>query len=492
MISVIISTFNRRVSLEKAIKSVFKQSFTDYEIIIVDDCSIDKTESFVKNLQNQYKDKKIVYLKTEKNFGHDSLPKNIGIKASKGELICFLDDDDVYMTDTLKIRYNYLKQSGASIVYTDYFNREKNGKLTPGWSVDFNPTILKQMNYITNDGILIKKEWLLKVGGFDETIPKFKDWNLFIRLAKVGASFLHVSIPCLIVKQEEDSISHKYKVDYDSQGRYLPTFFSPENCSIYSTKTILGEEKPLKVAIFTLTKDRLEYTQRTFKGLRTTAGYPFDHFVIDQGSKDGTVKWLKNYKAKHIQFNQKNEGIGKGWNDAIKKIKEIGGYDIVIKLDNDTEFITQDWLKEMIELFRRNKKIILSPAVEGLENAPGGVLRENSGNSSYVLLNDRVLGNVPYLGGICLAIPIELYDNFKFEEASFYTGGKDVEICLYGRRNGYGIYYCEELRIKHMDTTTGQQEKYPDYFELREKELTQKFEGKKDTEKNLKISAELV
>ena len=76
MISIITSTYNRADRLKKAIKSVQEQSFQDYEHIIIDDCSTDKTEWVVK----KFNDPKIRYIKMPENFGHDGRPKNVGIK----------------------------------------------------------------------------------------------------------------------------------------------------------------------------------------------------------------------------------------------------------------------------------------------------------------------------------------------------------------------------------------------------------------------------
>jgi len=91
-ISIILSTYNRKNLLKKAIKSVLLQTFKDFELIVVDDCSTDKTQELVKNFKS--KDKRIKYFRMKKNFGNDSQPKNVGILKSEGEYIAFLDDDD--------------------------------------------------------------------------------------------------------------------------------------------------------------------------------------------------------------------------------------------------------------------------------------------------------------------------------------------------------------------------------------------------------------
>lgn len=456
--------------LKKAILSVLDQTMPDFELIVVDDCSPD-TEG-VEKLVKSFGDPRIKFLRTDSNFGHDGRPKNLGIQAATGEYIAFLDDDDVFRKEALHILTAYAKESGCDVVYGDYMIDGK-----PGWSIDFSVARLSQMNFIAMDVALVRRSAILKVGGFDEAVPKFKDWNLWLRMQKSGASFMHVPIFVAEVSLQEKSISSKFENERNPDGTYKPTFFNPADCKIYPDKTILGERKPLKVAIYTLTMDRLEYTKKMYKALDTLSGYAFDWYVIDQGSKDGTQEWLKgltrdqkrtdSYREKlRYRIYAQNVGLAKGWNNIIEFVQSEGEYDIIIKVDNDAEMLTEGWLAAMIEIFERNRKVCLSPYVEGLEGSPGGVLRQRaSGDSPYIMLNDRILGLVPHLGGIVYATPIELWKGFKFDEE--YEGNKDYLLSQWARKQGYSLFYMEELRVWHIDGTKGQHAKYPDYFKGR-------------------------
>lgn len=459
LVSVVLTTYSRPDLLKKAISSVLKQSLENFELIIVDDFSPNRAENL--KLAKSFNDDRIHYICTDHNYGHDSHPKNLGIKEAKGEYITFLDDDDSYRVDALKILSIYMKESDADIVYGDYLIGEKDGKKHPGWSMDFSPSTLNRMNYIAMCVVMVKRSALLKVGGFDEDVPKFKDWNLWIRLQKSGHRFLHVAIIVAEVSSQEESVSTKYKVDYDESGRYLPTFFNPSDCLIYPKNTCLGEKKSLRVAIYTMTMNRLELTKVMAESLKTAA-YPFDWFVVDQGSSDGTVDWLKTQNCK-VEYNEKNVGLEIGWNQCIDFIRKTGEYDIIIKIDNDAQMLTQGWLKAMIDLFERNSTLILSPYVEGLENTPGGVMRQRiTSDNLYVLINDMVLGNVPNLGGIVFAHHIDLVKDWKFPVS--FEGNKDYLLSQYAKALGYSLFYMEEFRVWHQLGTEGQKKKYPEYF----------------------------
>lgn len=459
MISIILTTYNRRELLKRSIKAILEQSFKDFELIVVDDFSKDGTQKFMNKLVK--KNEKVRHIRLEKNHGSDNYPKNRGIQEAKGEFIAFMDDDDVYKKDALKVLYNYISLSGADLVYGDYIYHQ--GKeVKAGWSIDFDMKLLQNMNYIAMPVVMVKKSCLLEVGGFDETVPKFKDWNLWLRLAKKGYRFLHIALPITDVYIQTESVSTKYDVNVDEKGGYLPTYFDPVNCPIYATKSCLGKEKPLRVAIFTMTMNRLYYTKKCFEQLKKTAGYDYDHFVLDQASSDGTVEWLESHEDWFcgVFYEKMNIGIAGGWNKVIEQIAE--NYDIICKVDNDAYFLTQDWLKEFIEIFRRQRRIILSPYVEGLDAVPGGVLRQSDTGVNYALINDRVLGLTSHLGGIVFASPKELYNNFKFQEDM--KGNKDFILSQYAKSIGYQLAYFEEARVEHFEGTVGQHKRFPEHF----------------------------
>jgi glycosyltransferase involved in cell wall biosynthesis len=459
-VSIIISTYNRRDLLKRAIKSALNQSFDNLEVIVVDDCSTDKTEELVKNYMAL--DDRVRYFKTKVNCGFDSKPKNIGISKAKGDYVMFLDDDDFQRRDAVKILLKYIETTKCDVAYGDYLIGRKGEQMKPGWSVNFQASLLTQMNYIAMVAVMVKRQALLDVGGFDEDVPKFKDWNLWLRLQKNGCSFIHIGIIMAEVLISDRSISHDVKNDVDEEGKYKPTYFNPADCLIYPENTSLGKAKEKKVAIFTLTLNRLEYTKQMYEAMKKTAGYDFDWFVIDQASTDGTKEWLTSVNCK-LKVNSKNVGIAEGWNQAIELIRETGDYDIVIKVDNDAELMTIGWLKTMVEIFRRNNRVILSPYVEGLEDTPGGVIRQRlDGELPYSFINDNVLGMVRNLGGICFASPIGLYDDFKFPNP--LQGNKDYYLSLEANNKGYHLFYVEELRVWHIDGTQGQKKKYPTYF----------------------------
>jgi len=462
-ISVVLSTHNRASHyLPRAINSVIAQSFQDWELLVIDDGSTDNTSEVVAS----FTDKRIRYYKI-KNFGCDTRPKNTGIQRANADLVAFLDDDNSFRPDHLQALYNaFQKDSSIGVAYADrwvHFEDAEQGQDQIGINMDFDYSTLMKRNFIDTSDVLVRKDILFKVGGFDESIRKFIDWNLWVRIAKYGYKFFHVPI---ILTEYTVHKSMKSVVNtegsYDPQtGLFTPTFDS-YGCKINCG--CIGSNKPLKVAIYTLTKDRLAYTKRTFESLRKTAGYEFDHYIVDQGSTDGTLEYLQEYKPYKLIQNDKNMGIPYASNQVVDEIK-TGGYDIVVKVDNDVEFKTNNWLKAMVNIYEVFRQICLSPYPEGLVHNAGGTYRFN-----YLWLSGEFLGIVPHIGGMVSAVPIEVYSEFKWPKVAFLHGGNDVLLSSWLSTNGYVMAYMENHRAEHIDGTTGQQKTYPKYFELRQKE----------------------
>jgi len=217
----------------------------------------------------------------------------------------------------------------------------------------------------------------------------------------------------------------------------------------------------MKVAIFSILWDRLDYTKHCFKKLKDYAGYPYDHFVVDNGSTDGTIQWLEENTGlfKQIIYNPENYGISKSSNQAIKAIKQTDTYDLICKFDNDCEVITPAILEKMVHIYEaygQKCKLCLSPGVSGLMRSPPVIKRTALGKYSF--------GQTNIIGGLFNFIPAEVYDRFRFDETLPKWIGQDDTFCAWLKAWKYSVGYIEEIQIYHIEGTAGQLEKYPEYF----------------------------
>jgi glycosyltransferase involved in cell wall biosynthesis len=183
-VSVVIPTFNRSISLQRAINSVFKQTYQNYELIIVDDNSNDDTWEKIKKI----KDNRIRYYHNEKNLG-GSCCRNIGIGLSNSKYIAFLDDDDEWFPTKLEKQMSIIQTTNSDYcgVHTG-FSFIKGIKFIkdqiPQKEGDLFIDLLCSNCIGTTSTFLVKKSCLLDTGNFDEKLPAAQDWDLYIRLAK--------------------------------------------------------------------------------------------------------------------------------------------------------------------------------------------------------------------------------------------------------------------------------------------------------------------
>ncbi|OGM08897.1 hypothetical protein A2159_02760, partial [Candidatus Woesebacteria bacterium RBG_13_34_9] len=185
-ISVIIPTYNRALTIKRAIDSVLNQTYQDFEIIVIDDRSTDNTEEVVKI----FNDEKLKYIRHEKNKG-GSAARNTGIKVAKGEYIAFLDSDDEWHPEKLQKQLNLFNNLDKEfgVIYCGFQGVNEFGKV-------FKYVIPKHRGYITLkliEGncvgtlsiILAKLSYINSINGFDEDLDSCQDWDLYIRLSKI-------------------------------------------------------------------------------------------------------------------------------------------------------------------------------------------------------------------------------------------------------------------------------------------------------------------
>lgn len=180
-VSVIIPTYNRANYVTEAVESVLTQTYKDFEIIVIDDGSTDNT----KDVLLPYMDK-IKYI-WKPNAGCASA-RNVGIQASKGEFIAFLDSDDLFERKKLELQVKTIIKTRADFVYskTIEFN-EKGEKWIGDVAAANNPENFAREHFLTNCArpcaILYKRGCVLRIGGFNELLHYNEDTDFLQKIA---------------------------------------------------------------------------------------------------------------------------------------------------------------------------------------------------------------------------------------------------------------------------------------------------------------------
>ncbi|MED3941487.1 glycosyltransferase family A protein [Priestia megaterium] len=215
LVSVVIPTYNRELQVKKTIKSVLKQTYSNFEIIIVDDASTDNTEQTVRAIH----DDRIRFIKLSVN-SHGTLPRNTGIKESKGEYIALLDSDDEWVPTKLEKQMEFIqknKNKSNIMCFTNSILRNDKGeRIVKNSSLKDNEDI---MDYIFVGGNLVQTSTFLFPSGigkktlFNPTLKKHQDWDFCLRLRDNGVNFVLLPEPLTIynVEKREGRISNNSK-----------------------------------------------------------------------------------------------------------------------------------------------------------------------------------------------------------------------------------------------------------------------------------------
>ncbi|WP_299442345.1 glycosyltransferase family 2 protein [uncultured Aquimarina sp.] len=190
--SIIIPLYNKENSIAKTLQSVFDQSYTDYEIVIINDGSTDQSEEIV----NRYQDERIQYLITKNNGV--SKARNLGIEKASGELIAFLDADDYWYPNHLEVLFRLFQKFPKAGLFTTSYEKRFNAKstfLANFKNIDINSNTLiivddffesSTIDAIAwTSAVAIPKNILNTIGVFDTDITHGagEDTDLWIRIA---------------------------------------------------------------------------------------------------------------------------------------------------------------------------------------------------------------------------------------------------------------------------------------------------------------------
>jgi len=194
MVSIIMPAFNASKYIEESIVSAQNQTYTDWELIVVDDGSTDNTAKIVHSLKAS--DPRINYIyQSNKRLG---AARNTGLRFAKGKFIAFLDSDDLWMPEKLEKQLSVFNNHNVDLVYTNGYKLMETTQTVenyPTKSGTYTGTQMYQMQYIGNHipvlSVLMKREWINKIGLHDENIHIFgcEDYDYWIRMAKNGANF---------------------------------------------------------------------------------------------------------------------------------------------------------------------------------------------------------------------------------------------------------------------------------------------------------------
>jgi glycosyltransferase involved in cell wall biosynthesis len=257
LVSFIIPYFNSGETVQETIDSIFNQSYSNFDIWIINDGSIDQFSiDKLKDLEGNEK----IHILQQANAG-PSIAKNHGVSASKGEILCFLDADNLvlenYLSEAIRA-FELIKD--IDVVYSDYMNFGDIDGIHLSMNIDYFNILIG--NPIDNC-VVIKRESFLSVNGFDEYLSRLglEDWELWLNLLKNGRKFhylnkVHFKYRVLKTSRTQMSANPKFKIISDYIYKKHSDFLSEKYHEIFYLHKMMTESIDIKIGKIILTPYR--------------------------------------------------------------------------------------------------------------------------------------------------------------------------------------------------------------------------------------------
>lgn len=432
--SIILPTYNRKHVLGRAIDSVLDQTFTNYELIIVDDGSTDNTEDFLKENYKEYLFSKIFYVKIE----HSGVcsARNHGLKIARYEWICYLDSDNFLDKNYLEIYTSYI------VLFKDkcYYSRFKiiNEDSEEIFSFKFDYKKIFKHN-IADLGVFVHhRDIYKKFGGFDQNLRRYVDWDLFLRYTENNEP---IFIPIVTLYYDNlkrlDRITKVNSTDQDSWNY------------------VIKKNSDSIIACIT-TYNHKEYIEEALESaLMQKKIVNYKIFIFDDASSDGTTKICERYEKKYknikLYVNKKNIGMASNMKFLLRKIS----CDYLAILEGDDVWIDCENLYKKYNFLKDNHKcsMVFSKLKFLYKNEIKEVLGQN--NLTKYLNGDQILnfnGNNPiinfstcfFVSRLIKKIPLSFF-NYNFNE---------IGVSLFLERYGL-IGYINECMSYYRIVNTG-------------------------------------
>jgi glycosyltransferase involved in cell wall biosynthesis len=238
LVSIVIPTYSRPTHLKRAIQSVLGQTYSNIEIIVVDDNGIntENQKLTVKILSEFDNYENIIYHAHESNQ-NGSAARNTGVQCSRGEYIGFLDDDDEFHSEKIAIQMTTLQNSNENNISGVYCNIYLIGKHRK-YSIinqdngNFVEKLLTGNIRVNSSTLLIKKKVFNELNGFDESFKRHQDWEFLIRLYRKHKLLLAKSEMPLVTKYQTENIISRNPIKAIEYTEFFLKTFSNDISSL--------------------------------------------------------------------------------------------------------------------------------------------------------------------------------------------------------------------------------------------------------------------
>jgi len=472
------------VHFQAMLESVFKQSYKNWQLVLVDDNSA--CPELNKFLLQAELDERVTVVRRSKN-GHISAASNDGLKVADGEFVALLDHDDLLQKDALKAVALYLQlQPDANILYSDEDKvNEQGGFEQAHYKPQWNPDLLYSHNYICHLGVY-RKVLLDEIGGFRLGVEGSQDYDLLLRAVKQCKEQGIIHIPYVLYhwriaqgstalagseKSYTDDAGLKALTDYFADDSYFNAGITVESGLLSNTYKVnwpIPKEQPL-VSIIIPTKNGLELVKQCIDSVYKLTDYTnFEILLIDNQSDEAESldyfqQLAEQKKVRLLTYDQPFNYSAIN-NYAVTKANG----EIVVLMNNDIEILSHDWLTEMVshclrkdigcvgaKLYYPNETIQHGGVVLGI----GGVAGHShkyfpKGHPGY-FKRLKIIQNFSAVTAACLAVRKSVFEQVGgLNEKDLTIAFNDVDFCLKVQQAGFRNLWTPYAEMIHHESVS--------------------------------------
>lgn len=476
--SIVMPVYNVEIKwLEKAIESVKRQNYVNWEICMADDCSTKEgVREYLKSVES---DKiKVVYL--EKNQGISGA-SNAAAALATGDYIVLMDNDDAITYDALYEFLRKIKETDADIVYSDQniideFDNGREPLHKPDWSPDL---FLSQM-YI---GHLLgfKKSLFDLVGGFRTEFNGSQDYDLVLRMIEHTDKIEHVSkvlygwrdLPSSTATNP-GSKPYAQTAGLNAIQSHLDRIYGEGKATALETEDLFVYDVRYhydvmpKVSVIIPTKDHVDLLKQDIDSIEELTTYKdYEIIVLDNNSeKEESFKYFEEVQKQYSNVTVHKAAFEFNWSKLNNYGMTLAKGDVYVFMNNDMKLITPDWLERLAEKAMRDDVGIVGGLLlyedDTIQHA--GVVVGIRGWADHIYkgmkpvhygspyVSPMVTRNVTACTGALMAISKKVIERIGGFDEDFIICGSDIEICIRAYLRGYVNIYDPHIKLYHYES----------------------------------------
>ena len=485
-ISLVMPVYNVKPKwLRSAVQSVQKQSYTNWQLCIADDCSTDpQLKILLKELAAA--EQRISLLFLEKNQGIAGA-SNAACKMATGDYVGLLDNDDELASNAL---YEVVKavnrEPDIDCIYSDEDKISEGGhRYDPFFKPDWSPDTLRSYNYLCHFTV-VKRALLEKVGRFRPGFDGSQDYDLFLRVTEQANRIVHIPHILYHWRAIEGSVGKRGDAKmyaYDSAKKALQQHLQRvgrqgqvENGIFLGSYRIRYQlpEQPT-VTIIIPTKDKVDILKRCIDSIIDRSTYAnYQIVIVDNGSEEAATfdyyQALNAQSAVTILYYDHPFNFSAINNFAVEAVE--GEY--LLFLNNDTEVISTDWLEEMVGYAQRPDVGAVGSLLYYTNNTVqhGGIIVGIGGVAGHshkyfprpeygYFGRLKTVQNLSAVTAACMMIKRSVFKEVGGFEEKLSHAFNDLDLCLKIREKGYLIVYTPFAELYHHESISRGYENTP-------------------------------